>query len=210
MKTPKTGQVYGRILYMLMASAVLSPQPAAAADDGKMRVGGRTSQPIGHYDYCSREVKDCRRLALSTRPTLLTRKRWQDLLEVNREANSLIRPVTDMEYYGVEEHWTIPEPQFGELAGDCEDYVLVKRQALMARGWPASSLLPTVVRRPNGEGHAVLTVRTNRGDFILDNLEDDIMTWNDTVYSFLKRVSAAHSGQWETIIDSRTLVGSID
>ena len=39
----------------------------------------------------------------------------------------------------------------------------------MLRGWPESKLLITVVRDENNEGHAVLTVRTDEGDFILDN-----------------------------------------
>ena len=79
----------------------------------------------------------------------------------------------------------------------------------MALGWPASSLLATVVLQSNGDGHAVLTVRTSRGDFVLDNLSDEILAWNETDYRFLKRVSARHSGHWEGIIDTRTSVASI-
>jgi len=100
--------------------------------------------------------------------------------------------------------WTYPE-----LYGDCEDYVLMKRRALMDKGWPASSLLVTVVRQTNGDGHAVLTVRTDRADYVLDNLSDTILPWNQSEYTFLKRQSAAHSGQWEDIIDSRKLVGAV-
>ena len=218
MKLTSIRQLCGGVASIVIAhAAIVLPSPAKAIDGTNaahgnevMRVGGGTSQPIGHYDYCQRQVRDCRLIAFSIKPTRLTRQRWNELIEVNEEANSLIRPVTDMEFYGVEEHWTLPDAEKIDLAGDCEDYVLVKRKALMNRGWPASSLLPTVVRQANGDGHAVLTVRTDRGDFILDNLEDHIVTWNETEYAYLKRVSAAHSGQWETIIDSRTLVGSID
>ena len=105
---------------------------------------------------------------------------------------------------GLRKYGTCPDTH-----GDCEDYVLLKRQTLMRRGWPASALLVTVVRRKNGDGHAVLTVRTNRGDFILDNLKDKIEPWNKTEYTYLKRVSAAHSGIWEDILDTRRIVGSV-
>ena len=36
----------------------------------------------------------------------------------------------------------------------------------------------TIVRDQDGEGHAVLTVKTDRGDFVLDNLTDEILPWN--------------------------------
>ena len=57
------------------------------------------------------------------------------------------------------EKWSYPDDGYG----DCEDYVLLKRRLLAARGFPESTLLITVVRDENNEGHAVLTVRTDRG-----------------------------------------------
>ncbi len=51
---------------------------------------------------------------------------------------------------------------------------------------PISDLLITVVRQMNGEGHAVLTVRTDRGDYVLDNLELRVKPWNETSYDYLK------------------------
>ncbi len=45
--------------------------------------------------------------------------------------------------------------------GDCEDYALLKRKMLMQAGWPREALLMTVVRDKKGEGHAVLTVKTD-------------------------------------------------
>ena len=67
----------------------------------------------------------------------------------------------------------------------------------------------TVVRQPNGDGHAVLTVRTSRGDFILDNLEPRVLAWTDTEYTYLKRQSERNSGAWVPINDGRAVaVGS--
>lgn len=193
----------GIFAFSVMTASSLSTTTTAAAAQSIMQTGGLTSQPIGHYEYCKRETRDCRIRARSTAPVKLTRARWAEMVEANAHANNTVRPVTDLEYYGTEELWVMPK-----TAGDCEDYALMKRAELMARGWPASALLVTVVRQRNGDGHAVLTVRTDRGDYILDNLNGRILPWNETEYSYLKRVSAAHSGQWETIVDSRTLVGA--
>jgi predicted transglutaminase-like cysteine proteinase len=50
-------------------------------------------------------------------------------------------------------------------------------------------MLMTVVIDETGGGHAILTVRTNRGDYILDNKRNAIMPWEATGYHFVKRES---------------------
>ena len=67
--------------------------------------------------------------------------------------------------------------------------MLLKRRMLMEAGWPREALLITVVRDKKGEGHAVLTVKTDKGEFILDNQEEDILLWSETGYRFVKRQS---------------------
>lgn len=170
-----------------------------ARDREYMRTSGNTSIPIGHYNYCKLYHDDCNIRSEKTAPVALSRQRWQELVEINAYSNNTISPLTDQEIYGTEELWAYPKSY-----GDCEDYVLMKRHMLMKRGWPASNVLITVVRQPNGEGHAVLTVVTDRGDFILDNLESRILSWRKTPYTFLKRQSVRHSGQWEGIRDNRS------
>ena len=103
-----------------------------------------------------------------------------------------------VEMWGREEVWSYPEG-----IGDCEDYALEKRRQLMALGVPAGDLLLTVVRQPSGAGHAVLTMRTSRGEFVLDNLEPRVLAWTDTEYTFLKRQSERNSGVWVQINDGR-------
>ena len=99
---------------------------------------------------------------------MLTPKAWTDLVKVNAWVNDNIKPITDLEHWGVVEQWDYPD----DGNGDCEDYVLLKRRMLMQAGWPREALLITVVRDKKGDGHAVLTVKTDRGEFILDNQED--------------------------------------
>ena len=67
--------------------------------------------------------------------------------------------------------------------------MLLKREMLMQSGWPRAALLITVVRDKRGDWHAVLTVKTDKGEFILDNQSEEILLWSDTTYRFVKRQS---------------------
>jgi predicted transglutaminase-like cysteine proteinase len=118
-----------------------------------------------------------------------------ELKEVNVSVNDAVAPVTDLDLYGKVEVWTYPVKE-----GDCEDYVLLKRRILIERGWPESTLLITVVRDENNEGHAVLTVRTDRGDFVLDNKQRDVMAWADTPYTYVKQQSARNPLVWTSLL----------
>ena len=181
---------------------------AFAAGSGQysafMNTAGGTSQPIGHYEFCKTYRTECRPQA-TVAPVQLTDERWAALVAVNDRVNAAIKPAPDMEIWGRPEVWSYPD-----TVGDCEDYVLLKRRTLIRQGWPASSLLITVVRQTNGDGHAVLTVRTHRGDFVLDNLEAPVTLWSRTPYLFVKRQTESDSGQWVAISDDRPmLVGSV-
>ena len=103
------------------------------------------------------------------------------------------------------DYWATPVESLIKGAGDCEDYALAKRRALIDAGWPASTLLMSVVKQADGEGHAVLLVRTDRGDLVLDNQVGTIDLWNQTPYKFIKRQSQANAGQWVDMIDGRDI-----
>ena len=172
---------------------------AAKAAEPFMQVGGRTTQPVGHYEVCQRLPIECNQKTAKQAPVELTRKLWAAIVDINNAVNVAVKPMTDMEIYGQEEYWAYPD----NGAGDCEDYALEKRRRLMALGVPAGNLLITVARQPNGDGHAVLTVRTSMGEFILDNLEPRVLAWTDTEYTYLKRQSDRNSGVWVQINDGR-------
>jgi predicted transglutaminase-like cysteine proteinase len=59
------------------------------------------------------------------------------------------------------------------------------------------------VRDKNGDGHAVLTVKTDKGEFILDNQNADIVLWSDTGYRFVKRQSQQDPNVWVALGDPR-------
>lgn len=178
---------------------------AQAASDPFMQTGKLTSQPIGHYEFCKREAAECNIISRDTRALSLNNNNWLHIQTVNLSINERIKPMTDMEIYGVEEYWAYPTS-----VGDCEDYVLLKQRELAKAGIPMTDLLITVVRKPDGEGHAVLTVRTDRGDFVLDNLTDEVLRWDETEYTYLKRQAANNTGRWVTIESpDNLLVGSV-
>jgi predicted transglutaminase-like cysteine proteinase len=158
-----------------------------------MKAGGITSQPIGHYEFCQTYRSECRAGARRA-AAKVTEFGWSMVREINAAVNHDIAPMTDKDLHGRDEYWSYPDG-----AGDCEDFVLVKRKKLMEKGFSAGDLLITVVRKPDGEGHAVLTVRSTEGDFILDNLNDEVKLWTTTPYRFLKRQASFHAGRWVSI-----------
>lgn len=172
----------------------------AQAETGRfMRVAGNTSAPYGHREFCNAYPAEC--AATTSKPVVvkLDRNRWNELLAVNAEVNAAILPRTDADLYGVEEYWTFPD----NGKGDCEEYVLEKQRVLIARGWPRSALLITVVKDLRNEGHAVLTVRTDKGDIILDNQMEVVLPWYSTPYRFVKRQSPNDAAKWTSISDTR-------
>lgn len=179
---------------------------ANASPAAIMRVIGKANPPIGHYEFCQTYQSECVSTSADMGPMKLTEERWKTILDVNYTVNTTITPMTDMEIYGVEERWAYPR-----TVGDCEDFVLLKRKMLMNKGVSASNLLITVVLQPNGEGHAVLTVRTDHGDFILDNMRNKVMDWSETEYTYLKRQDSDNPARWVKIQDGRaTAVGGIN
>jgi predicted transglutaminase-like cysteine proteinase len=170
---------------------------AAHAGAAYMHTGGRTTQPVGHYEFCQREPGECSQKTNAQAPVELTRALWGEIVETNNAVNVIVTPRTDMEMWGRQEVWSFPV----DGIGDCEDYVLEKRRRLIELGLPAGNLLVTVARQSNGEGHAVLVVKTSRGEFVLDNIEPRVLPWTDTGYIFLKRQSERNSGVWVQIED---------
>jgi len=186
--------------------AVVGWSSVPAAASGKMVTGGLTSQPIGHYEFCKARPAECSIRPRVLAPAAMTNALWRKLTEVTAAVNASVKPMSDQEIYGKEEVWAYPD----KGVGDCEDYVLEKRRRLSRLGVSLADLLVTVVRKPDGEGHAVLTVRTDRGDYVLDNLTDKVRLWDQTGYRFLKRQAIDNTGRWVSIRDDQSvLVGSV-
>ena len=190
-----------RVGKLVAASGVILGLGAGAAFAGSfMSTGGLTSQPIGHYEFCQRNAAACAVKSRNVDPSPMTNALYQLLVNVNASVNAAVKPMSDIDVYGRDEYWAFP---VGGV-GDCEDYVLEKQAQLLAAGVPLANLLITVVRKPDGEGHAVLTVRSDDGDYVLDNLNDEVLAWQDTGYTYLKRQSGDNSGRWVVIRKGQT------
>jgi predicted transglutaminase-like cysteine proteinase len=197
------------ILSTALAAAIIAILGAASAEAGSARltyvsVGPTARSPIGWVEFCNENPKECATSPSQPRDVVLTPKVWKDLVRVNKWVNETIAPVTDMEHWGVVERWSYPD----DGKGDCEDYVLLKRRMLIKAGWPREALLVTVVRDNKGEGHAVLTVKTDKGDFILDNQEEQVLLWSDTGYRFVKRQSQSNPNVWVALGDPRPAIST--
>lgn len=156
--------------------------------------GGDARAPYAWVDFCKRMPSEC---AVDTREAEqieLTAKTWKLIVAANLKANREIEAITDQDHWGVVDRWDIPT----DGKGDCEDYVLLKRQRLAEAGLPRRAMRVTVVIDEENAGHAVLMIRTDRGDFILDNKRNAILPWSQTGYTYVKRESQARTG-WASL-----------
>lgn len=142
--------------------------------------------PLGYVMFCMNNAAQCGAVAGKRRVTL-DDKTWAMLGEVNREVNRRIAPDESKGFYD----WSLTT-----TAGNCNDYAVQKRKELIDRGIPASALSLSVVVTRKNIGHLILTVRTDRGDYVLDNLRQSIVTWNKTGYRWVRVQSHNNPNQW--------------
>jgi predicted transglutaminase-like cysteine proteinase len=195
-----------RVLASVITSAIflsagLATPTAKAANDQQLYItlGAPTRPPIGWTNFCVEYAPECETKPLEARDVVLTPKAWKDLAQINKWVNESVWPITDMDHWGMIDRWNYPDDGYG----DCEDYVLLKRRMLMQAAWPRQALLITVVRDRNGDGHAVLTVKTDKGEFILDNQSREILLWSETGYHFVKRQSQTDPNNWVALGEPR-------
>ena len=156
---------------------------ALPTSTSKLAGRGQANPTPASIDFCRRMPTECKIDPAEPAVIALTPDVWQTLVAVNRAVNKRIKPITDLKHWGVIDRWDFPD----DGLGDCEDYQILKRKLLADRGLPRRAMRMTVVRDGKGEGHAVLMIRTDRGDFILDNQRAAILPWKGTRYVFVKR-----------------------
>ena len=178
----------GAMIYLPLQGAT----EAAGARGGYIAVGGHSLVPYGWVDFCDRYKGECDGRKLVAEDVNLTPETMKIIKQVNTWVNQSIKPMSDMDHWGVVDQWDYPTDGYG----DCEDYALLKRRLLMDEGLPRQALLMTIVKDQNGEGHAILTVKTNRGEYILDNLAEDVKPWTQVSYRFVKRQSQTDQNEW--------------
>lgn len=174
----------------LMRSAATGPIKARP-----MPTAGQTTSPSGFVSFCIRFSDQCKFSQDAAKQISLTDAMFQTLARINTSTNDDIWPEEDAKHYGRAEYWTIPTDGYG----DCEDIALTKRKKLVDAGLPMPALRIAVVVTPRLERHAVLTVVTDKGDLVLDNLTDEIKSWDETGYRWLERQDPLRPMGWVTI-----------
>ena len=213
-KTVTTGFVMAAAAAFTMmtglTNAALAQAAAPAAKPGAMVTGamvtgalppamvletarsGDSRPPIGWVEFCAKRAyaAEC---AVDTTEALkveLTPKLWRTVTSTNVRVNAEIQPITDMDHWGILERWDMAE----DGKGDCEEYVNIKRKRLVEAGIPRRALRIVVVIDEENAGHAVLMLRTDKGDFILDNKRNAVLPWHQTGYVYIKRESQDRIG----------------
>jgi predicted transglutaminase-like cysteine proteinase len=192
----------GRLLASAVALIALGAVSAASAAGERVlyvAVGDHARAPIGWIEFCAENPRECKTGRSAARDVVLTPQALSSLVRINDWVNQAIKPITDQDHWGVVEKWSYPDDGYG----DCEDYVLLKRRMLVEAGWPREALLITVVRDRKGDGHAVLTVKTDKGEYILDNQNEKVLAWHETGYRFVKRQSQSDQNTWVALGDPR-------
>lgn len=195
---------------MLIAAAALSllPQVASAGflnvpkqsldlpSSSRIGAKGYAMAPAGFYMLCASVPSACKITRARNVPAdagglRLSLDTLSVIDRVNREVNAAMRPQPES---AGKDLWKI-----GGSSGDCEDYALTKRAALLRKGFPSSSLLMAAVVTGRGEDHAILVVRTDRGDFVLDNLNNTVKPWTRTGYTFLSMQDQKNPRLWNKL-----------
>lgn len=178
---------------LLACCQAAADEPLASAATKSVMLGEikQAVMPSGLASLCKREPEFCAPLDAAPGPLNLTPALLQRITSVNEAVNHSIAATTDEKLYGLNEYWTLPQ-----TAGDCEDFVLLKRQMLASLGIAPAFLLITVVHDENDERHAVLSIPTTSGDLVLDNRRNEVLDWWATGYKFVKRQSAVNPNVW--------------
>ncbi len=174
-----------------IGAAQALPQAAMPVSADAILTAGRAGPTPAWIEFCKKLPRECAHDAAEPAKIALDQGLWQIIADVNERVNGMIIPVTDQDHWGVADRWDYPD----DGLGDCEDIQLLKRRLLVEAGLPQRALRMTVVIDELGAGHAVLMVRTDRGDYILDNKRKAVLSWQQTGYRYVKR-EGSDSAAW--------------
>ena len=188
--TARTGALRGLAAGLVLALGMAVP--AGAQTLAALPANPSFAEPLGAakpiaawVSFCQSYAAECAVDRSEPARIILTAATWAQIVAVNKRVNKSVRAMTDMDHLGTPDRWDLAE----DGIGDCEDFQLLKRHLLAAAGLPKRAMRMTVVIDEKGEGHAVLTIVTDRGDLVLDNKTSQILPWHRTGYVFVKRES---------------------
>lgn len=156
-----------------------------------------TLAPMAFTIFCLKYTDECKprpqHIVFRGGRLKLTAERMALLQEINEQVNRAIRPEPNLE--GLRgEKWLLHP-----ASGDCNDYAVTKRHDLIAKGFPARSVLLSEVVVPWGEHHLVVVVRTSSGDLVLDNLTAHILPWSKKSYRWVRIQTPKNPNFWASL-----------
>jgi predicted transglutaminase-like cysteine proteinase len=175
------------IAVLSLLSAIHAPRVHASEthqrDAAWIPTADGSAQPTDAWSaFCERSPGECAINPAEPATIQLDERVWNAIVAINKQVNTTVRPQEDIHHWGVIDRWDYPNDGYG----DCEDYQILKRRLLVEAGLPRRALRMVVVLDELGQGHAVMAVRTDRGDFILDNKRDAVLAWHQTGYVYIK------------------------
>lgn len=122
------------------------------------------------------------------------------LAQVFYAAKASFLYASDLEAYGVSEHWCSPDEIRGQLSakgvvlGDCDDFASLCVFLARKTGIPARFLMCLTEQ---GESHLVCEV----DGWILDNRQDEVRSRDDLCYTWVAISGFAAGEPWHSIIE---------
>jgi predicted transglutaminase-like cysteine proteinase len=168
------GMLVGAATLLGLAATAQAQTLASLPSEAGAKVQGDARPIAAWVTFCQSYAAECAVDRTEPPRISLTPATW-----------ATVEPMTDQDHLHVADRWDLAE----DGIGDCEDFQLLKRHLLAEAGLPRRAMRMTVVIDEKGEGHAVLTLVTDRGDLVLDNKTNAILPWHRTGYVFIKRES---------------------
>lgn len=195
------GVVAGAVLFLALTcneqaiAGFFSYPKALQLQVTRISFGAPMLAPMAHARFCVEYPADCaaHRTIFRGGALKLNERIFSDLTAVNTRVNRAIVPQANQDGLAGEK-WLV-SPAFG----DCNDYAVTKRHELLRRGWPSRALLLAEVATSSGEHHLVLVARTDRGDFVLDNLNANVRPFQQVRYHWVKIQSPSNPLYWAKV-----------
>ena len=162
----------------------------ANAPSGHMPLGGTVSQPLGAELFCLENASECSKQWSATQQVKMTPELWSELLSVQYNINRKFKPSRELRFA-----WDYS----ADGTGNCVQFALEKRRALIMRGWPPGALQLATAVTPAKIGHLVLVIDTDDGDWVLDNLRPEVVRWQQLPYRWIARQQGASMEDWVAV-----------
>lgn len=195
MEKKQNGRSRSGTLFAALAAASISlfqPQIAEASNGSFLVSRGGAPAPSGANALCQTYQWAC---AQASSRSVSAGGAMEYATRVNVQVNRSVRALDDSRQYGVAEHWALPTNR----GGDCEDFALLKKRELIALGVDPKRLLIATALDRQRNAHAVLVFRSDNGDLVLDNLTDQIRSWQETRYLFLRMQDPDRPSRWVNV-----------